>query len=278
MTSNLPTNCSVTKRVSKVPQPRGGYLNPNSFHVEEIDDALVLYKHENLHPSLVGLAVDYLTRVVSGVPIQDAFAVSLNGAAIFDKTYPDTSLFKTKSAVKYARKLMSEIKGFDKQSIINTCKLCGYDVCARASINGYKPIETINPDDETIRNIELMARRGKEFLRTNGPLITAGFNFQGGYTSTISSGDGDFLTKDTLWDFKVSKNEINNRHTLQVLVYYIMGLLSDYQKFHNIRHLGLYNPRLNKVYTINLVDIPEETIKTVAKEVIGYNDLDVALL
>ena len=30
------------------------------------------------------------------------------------------------------------------------------------------------------------------------------FTFEG-YTSIIDSGDGDFLTEDTLWDFKVFK-------------------------------------------------------------------------
>lgn len=274
MAASLPTDCSITKRVTKFPQPRGGYLNPKDFEVEQIDDALVLYKQENLHPSLVGLAVNYLTRVMTGTPTQQAFAVSLEGATIFDKTYPDTSLFKTKSAVKYAKKMMSEIKTLDRQTIINACKLAGYDVCARASINGYKPIETINPNDETIRNIELMVKRAKEHLRMNGHIVDAAFDFTGGYTSIISSGTGDFLTHDTLWTIKVSKNEPNSRHTLELLVEYIMGTQANYQKFSTVRQLGIYNPRLNKSYTIKLANIPDETFKTVGMDVIGYHKID----
>ena len=41
----------------------------------------------------------------------------------------------------------------------------------------------------------------------------------GGYTDKITSGDGDFLTVDTLWDFKVLKANIKSQHTLQLLVY-----------------------------------------------------------
>ena len=32
------------------------------------------------------------------------------------------------------------------------------------------------------------------------------------YTETVSAGDGDFLTSDTLWDFKVSKSKPTNKH------------------------------------------------------------------
>jgi hypothetical protein len=35
-----------------------------------------------------------------------------------------------------------------------------------------------------------------------------GFTFEGGYTDTVSKGDGDLTTADTLWDFKVSKAKV----------------------------------------------------------------------
>ena len=44
-----------------------------------------------------------------------------------------------------------------------------------------------------------------------------------GYTKIVNAGDGDFLTKDTLWDFKVSKSKIDRKQTLQILMYWIMG-------------------------------------------------------
>ena len=92
----------------------------------------------------------------------------------------------------------------------------------------------------------------------------------GGYTAIVSSGDGDFLTNDTLWDFKVAKTKPNNKHTLQLLMYWIMGQHSGQEKYKNIKRLGIFNPRLNTVYLLNVKDIPENVIKTVEKEVIGY--------
>lgn len=65
--------------------------------------------------------------------------------------------------------------------------------------------------------------RGIKFFDQYGPITLDGFVFVGGYTDIVSSGDGDFLTKDTLWDFKVSKDKPKSAHTLQLLMYYIMG-------------------------------------------------------
>lgn len=37
-----------------------------------------------------------------------------------------------------------------------------------------------------------------------------------------------------------------------------------------IRRLGLYNPRLNLVYLKEISQIPDDVIRTVSAEVIGY--------
>ncbi|WP_179863770.1 hypothetical protein [Bacillus toyonensis] len=49
---------SVTQRMSKVKQPRAGYNKPKDFNVIELNDGIDLYGEENLHSTLVGLAVD----------------------------------------------------------------------------------------------------------------------------------------------------------------------------------------------------------------------------
>ena len=53
---------SITKRISMVKQPYGGYLNKKQFDITTIDDGKILNEKENIHASLIGLAVDYLTR------------------------------------------------------------------------------------------------------------------------------------------------------------------------------------------------------------------------
>ena len=115
-----------------------------------------------------------------------------------------------------------------------------------------------------------MINRSLSFWKEYGPISKDCFTFEGGYTDIISTGDGDYLTRDTLWDFKVSKKEPTSQHTLQLLVYYIMGMHSIYKEFNTVKKLGIYNPRMNKVYTIDIDTIPQQVIDEVSTEVIGY--------
>lgn len=149
-------------------------------------------------------------------------------------------------------------------------KLVGYDVCYRAGVMGYRPVEEILPDKSTIENIKIMVERSLSFIELFGPIILDGFTFEGGYTNTINTGDGDFLTTETLWDFKVSKSKPTKDHTLQLLIYSIMGKKSIHKEFENIKKLGIYNPRLNIVYTLDMKLINKDLIETISSEVIGY--------
>ena len=203
---------SVTQRIKQIKQPRGGYIRPKEFNITILDDNIKLNEKENIHSSLVGLAVDYMTRYSIGTPINEAFKISIMGASIIGES-------------KFAQKLIEEIEGLDDNSIVNACKLVGYDVCCRAGIIGYKPVQNINPDKDTIDNIRYMIKRSLKFIEIYGPIIKDGFTFEGGYTNLVSKGDGDFLTKSTLWDFKVSTKNPTNAHTLQLLMYYLMLVL-----------------------------------------------------
>ena len=49
-----------------------------------------------------------------------------------------------------------------------------------------------------------------------------------------------------------------------------MGQHSVHKEFKNITQLGIYNPRLNKVYIIKLDAISQSIIDTVSRDVIGY--------
>lgn len=248
---------SVTQRIAKIKQPRGGYIKPKEFVITDLTDNNTLNEIENVHSTLIGLTVDYLTRYLNGTPINKAFEISLKGAANVNK-------------IDLANDLLSDIKGTDNTSIENACKMTGFDVAFRASIAGYKPVESINPDNETISNIRIMVNRGLNFLQQYGPIVKDGFTFEGGYTNFINTGDGDFLTKNTLWDFKVSKSAPTNKHTLQLLIYYLMGVRSIHPEFKQIENLGIFNPRLNKVYLLPTNKISDEIISDVNSTVIGY--------
>jgi len=249
---------SVTKRIKGITQPKGGYLNPKSFKEIQLETKHLLNEGENIAASLVGLAVDYLTRFSLGSSPQEAFKISLIGADLIDESDD-------------ANALLSKMKGLDDMSIINASKLVGYDVIYRAGRAGYKPVSEINPDLKTIENIRMLVQRSLDFFESYGPIVLDGFTFEGAYTNTITIGDGDFLTKDTLWDFKVSVAPPTKDHTLQLLVYFLMGRKSIHKEiFEKIRYLGIYNPRLNKIYRIDVNLIPKEIIEGVSRFVIGY--------
>lgn len=232
-------------------------MHPRDFQKIVLKNDTELFPDENIHSSLVGMATEYLTRYMTGTPVDTSFAVSLLGASIADESA-------------YAQKLASEITGLDDVSIRNACKLVGYDCCFRAGMSAYKPVQEIEPSADTLFNIRTMVERCLRFWNEYGPIVKSGFTFEGGYTAIVSSGDGDFLTKDTIWDFKVSKNAITNKQTLQLLMYYIMGCHSTHEEFCSIKRLGIFNPRLNTIYLLDLATVDTGVIEEVSSEVIGY--------
>jgi len=247
---------SVVNRIKEIDQPRGGYLNPKLFAVTQLNDGLNLHE-ESIHPGLMGSAVDYLTRFSNGTEVGDAFHVSILGALIIGK-------------LDALQGLLNGINGLDGNSIRNACKVVGFDVCYRAGPMYYAPVESIVADDSTVENIKIMVDRSMTFINNYGPITKDGFTFEGGYTKTVTHGDGDFLTRDTLWDFKVSKSEPKKEHTLQLLMYHLMGKHSKQPEFESIKSIGIFNPRLNKAYQYELSKIDPDIIKEIEKEVIGY--------
>lgn len=255
---NTSIGYSVTQRLKKVKQPRGGYINPKTMEVIQCGEGIeALHSEENIRANLIGLAVDYLTRFMSGTPVEEAFKISFMGALIIGEQDK-------------AEELMKDVKGLDDASIINAVKLVGFDICFRVGIMGYRPVDEIQPDAMTIDNVRVMVKRSLNFFNIYGPIVLDGFTFEGGYTEIVSSGDGDFTTSDTLWNFKVSKDKPKKEYTLQLLMYWIMGLHSIHPEFKNIKFLGIYNPRLNCVYRLNVSQIPSEVIAEVSTEVVGY--------
>ncbi len=221
---------SVTGVIRKTKQPYGGYLPTKMFSKIILEDGKAPKEIENINPSLVGLAVDYLTRFMIEKSADKAFYISTLGAE--NMRMEDVAI-----------NLKSKITGLDDESIVSACKLTGFDVCYRVSTDNYKPIENINPDKDTIENIRIMVTRALDFFAKYGPVIKSTINFDGGgYTLTVNYGDADFVTEDTLWDFKVSKNDINSSNTLQILMYYIMGIHSTQEFFKNITQLGFLIP------------------------------------
>ena len=257
---------TVTQRIKQIKQPRGGYLKPSTMNVVQLEDNKVLSENENVSPAIVGMVVDYLTRFMLGTDLMQAFNISIMGSVAKEaitkkKTKAETALY------------LSQIEGLDDNSIINACKLTTFDVWYRnpmAAINAKDAKET-NPDKDTINNIKILVERSLSFFNNYGPIKATGFTFEpNGYTKTVNAGDGDFLTEDTLWDFKVSKVPPKTEHTLQLLMYYIMGKHSGNPIFNDITQIGVFNPKLNKIYRYKVSDLDPEILKIIENEIICY--------
>ena len=249
---------TVTYVTRKFIQPYGGFLKVSEFEMAQFGDDIVLNDGETLHPSIIGMATQYLSEFMLGEKKEEVFKVSLQGAYNVGLHNP---------SVLY----LENIQGLDDNSIINACRLSGYDVIYRMGRDFYRPVEDFMIDQNTIENIKTMVNRSVKFFNDNGPVIDSGMTFEGAYTHKIRNGDGDILTADGLWDMKVSKNKITNKHTLQVLVYYLMGLRSsNRERFKQVERIGFFNPRLNVSYFKYIKSIPSEIIQTVEREVIGY--------
>jgi hypothetical protein len=255
---------TVTRRIKEVKQPRGGYINPKAMEVRQLEDGKPTpldHTAENIHASLVGLAVDYLTRLANGAEPRDAFAISLHGASLLGYAVLARATADVDSLAPGR---------VDAAAISAACRLSGFDVAFRAGPLMYNPNAQTDPDTVTAEHIAVMVERSLAFFREYGPVTLDGFTFPGGYTDTVTSGDGDFLTAETVWDFKVSVTGPTKDHTLQLLMYCLMGQRSGQPQFDAIRHLGVFNPRLNTVYRVALANITAEVVAEVACDVIGY--------
>lgn len=255
---------SVTQRIATVEQPKNGYIPTKLFKEINLYDEMKIYEVEPAFISIMGMATDYLTRYMSGTRKSIAFQVSLKGAEHIDEI---NESFQEREK---AEILLREIKGLDENSISCACKLVGYDVAFRKGAKWFEDVDLIKPTKDVIHNINVMVNRSLTFIKMYGPITMDGFTFEGGYTRLVSSGDGDFLTNDTLWDFKVSKNNISTKWSLQLLMYYILGIHSIHKGFKEIKNIGIFNPLQNKVYIADLKEIDDKTFYEVSHDVLGY--------
>lgn len=234
----------------------------NSFKAIDFGGGLVDQSIETVSPGIVGSTVDYLTRLMTGSTPPEAFSISFQGMRKLGEYGIDESYtYET---------LLERIDGLSDVSITSACQLAGFDSAYRAGVTVYRPVLEISPDFGTIKNIRKMVERSIAFFEKFGPVVISGPTFEGGYTDTVAWGDGDFLTQDTLWDFKVSKQKVSPKQTLQLLMYYLLWRRSIHANSIKIEHLGIFNPRTNIVCLKNIADIPTKIIDEVDLGIIGY--------
>lgn len=255
---------SVTGILANIKQPRGGYLPLSNFDIESHCDDLRVVGDCNIAPSLVGLAVDYGTRIALGNDPEETFEVATVGAAMVGASDVAESLIADIDA---AALKSGEI---DEKSVVSLCKLSGFDSAFRAGASAYRPVSEINPDRQTIADIGNLILRTKAFFDASAEPVIAGFTFEGACTDDAGASDGDYICGDTLWDLKVSKNEPTIKNTMQVLLYYLMGLRSSKDEFKAVTRIGLFNPWLQKSWSISVLDLDESFLSMVENDILGY--------
>ena len=249
---------AVTTRIRMVGQPPGGLLPLSLFDHVPLADRKSLYPRsmETVPPDLAGLYVDYMTRVAMDTPVRVAFHVPLLGARLVGQG-------------EYAESLLSRVTDFSPASARAACLLLDFDAASRRGPQYWRPRRMV-PDDATYFNLTRMVARSRAFFDEYGPVVWDGFDFEGGYTDRITSGSGDFLTADTLWDFKVSSYRPNPMYTLQLLVYWRMGLHSVHDEYRMVRRLGFFNPRRDEVWLLDVDRIDGRLVDWTDHELIGY--------
>lgn len=200
---------SVVYVVKKTKQPRGGYLSPRLFKIEQINEE-INRENENVHPSLVGLAVDYLFRLQQDNNPTQAFSISIKGAKIYDSIL-FYLFYQTKrngtnitNQEEYLTKMVLSMKNdLSDSDILKAIEASTYDVIFRAGIGFYQPFKNLikknGPVNQiVIQNIRTMVKRMIDFFQGNESLVEYGLSFPGGFKKRILAGDCDFLSKDTL--------------------------------------------------------------------------------
>ncbi|ACV22431.1 Hef nuclease [Slackia heliotrinireducens] len=256
---------SVTHITSRAHQPRGGYINLERFDEHAFEDGLPFHGEYSIVPGTLGTTVDYLSRALLGFSVKKAFEIAIMGAHIIGAK-------ETGYANDLANQLQDAIDSGEltDNDIRNAVRLARYDAAYRAGAKSHNPNEGAEVDEKTVSDIRTLVRRTVSFFEENGPVVDAGITFEGGYGDVLDSGDADLLTEDTLWDLKTSKDKPSPADTLQLAVYYLLSLRSSKEEFKPIRKLGFYNPRLNKSWTIDVLDLDEDVLDQIQTDILGF--------
>lgn len=268
-------------------QPHGGFIPPKDMAVKQFESKTNNYEQligviskleeKTLSPQSFGLVFDYLLRTEMAIifkvrpaeAVIDAFKVSFLGASEIDK-FNDAKALAFELIKCYSVDDWKSRLDYLKVAQIAS-ELVVYDAVFRA---GYynpdaQPPKVSNGDKE---ELELMLRATEYHLLKNEDVIEFGFGFTAEGAENLLPSDGDILTKTSIIDIKCSKNEPTSKHTLQLLLYYILGLHERPSDFKTLQYIKILNPRLGKVYSYEIAKVSVETFKHIESDIMGYRE------
>lgn len=276
---------SVTARIKEVKQPFGAYIQNKMFISKQFNDNNEVKPLSDKYYSMIqGTMVDNLVRVACGFNKLEVFKLSIGGAMLVDKAMMGfMPNYNGVRAVNSTHKLINGITGLDDDSLHCAFRLVELEGCYRnidnvIKIDVYDLLEPCDYSEFSVmaNNVRIMVDRTVKFIGSfgNAPKIS-GLTFEGGYTSTVNSGDCDYVIGDTLVDLKCSVSKyMRSDWSLQLAMYYIMGLHSKNSEiFKGVKKLCIFNAVYNKSYTLDISKIDDKTMYIISKFVLGYNML-----
>lgn len=226
----------ISRYVKEIKQPKGGLVPVKYMEQIKFDDGKVLGDEENIGPGLIGTTVDYVTRKLL-LPSLDADMTAYLEGSRQVRRY-DT-----------AEAYLNEIKNLSDKSLDAAIRFCGFDVINKASIQYYTDIEKLRPNKQTLENVRVMVQRCFDFFEKAGPIANHGVAVRKlGFFGAV-----DYVTQDSLYDLKTTKNRITSKDVLQAVIY---GKLVS-----KCKRVGIFNPRQNIAYVLDMATLSPETNK-----------------
>lgn len=251
---------------------------------------------ENVPPDVMGSAVDYTTRYLLTKDFRKSFKYAIRGVEILANQLEREERYDLAEKRKSITVLSDEEKRKDGISMKRALRLAGFDAVYRCGIQRDPYHQNI--DDKDKQNFSYMAYSCADFVKTLGDVVDVGTELKNDKTMTTISvmscgiepidrpcegivGDIDILTTKALIDIKTTKGAQKSRvlkseAKMQMALYYLLGLRSEdeqiRQAFERLEKLAFFNPRHGVGYVIDIADIGQKSLNTIALSVLGLEE------
>lgn len=203
---------------------------------------------ERIDPPTVATAVHYLTRwVLSAVPARQVFELAYNAAVLVGQEE------EAKSCI---RDLDAAPQRLKARTVEAAVKLSVYEAVCRQGVSYFNRLAYPAPYEYELKHIADLVNRAKKFFLSQG-IIKTQITFDGVNTRHHLKGAVSYLSDDTLWEMKVSKNlHPTSADKIALIVYLIMLRREGRDITNSITKIGLYQANINQscVFDINTLD------------------------
>lgn len=278
---------SIRERAALAVQPEGGYFGLSKFDASDLGDGRGAVSVNGVPSKWVARAVDGLSRMVLEGQRADVFYRYLRCAARAEDC-------GRKGAIRAAKDMKDDITGLDDESVANACKLVSFGDWTEdpAAAEDGPSWEDLDVDAPSVSAVRTMAERMGLLFEKYGQPEERGFSFEpadgdtmgyvsmtmggggrwGGYTTSASSGCGDFMTGDVMWLVKADGSEADDADTLELLMWLAMGAKSGQAVYGAVSRLGIFEPGTGRVYLTDVDDVSAGVLEDVCGGVLGYVD------